>query len=172
MNRTSAAILIVGLSLGLTPAMGAPPRWVTVFGLARVNGQSKKVDGRTYHLVALYFDPRVLLLGTNTTDVECLLNGKPLADWTLQPTADEKLPGASDLRLRLTWLALPEKGDLEVLFGPVHHDGSVLGPDGKRKQMREGGFVPYTVGVDRLPAVKATTVKQLAEAMEKEFGKH
>src|SRR5262245_49739399 len=65
MGTKPACILAVSLSLLTSAAAVAePPKWETVYGLATVNGRTKKVGDRTYALIALYFDPLVQILGT------------------------------------------------------------------------------------------------------------
>jgi hypothetical protein len=173
MSLKLAPVLAAGLLLfPWGEGAAAPPKWEIVYGLARVNGQTRKVEGKKYHLVALYCDPRVLLLGTNTTDVVWLVNGKPSRDWSVPLAEGDTLPGKEDLRFRLAWMALPDRGELEILLGPVHFDRPDIPPAVMRKQMLDGGFVPYTVGVEKVPSLQASTVEELAEGLEKHFGKH
>jgi hypothetical protein len=163
--------LILAAKVFLSAAAAAPPKWETVYGLARVNAASKKVDGTTYHLVAVYYNPLVGLLATDATDIVWLVNGKAARDWEVPAEPQERLRGKEDIRIRLTWMRLPEKGDVEILLGAVHFDKPDLSPAEMRKQMIDGNFVPYTVRVGRIPSVKVSTAKELAEAVEKLFGK-
>jgi hypothetical protein len=72
----------------------------------------------------------------------------------------------------LIWLALPEKGELEVLLGPVYFDRAAVPPAVMRKQILQGGFVPSKVDVSAIPSMQAGTMKELVKQMEKHFGKH
>jgi hypothetical protein len=172
MGTKPACILAVSLSL-LTSAtaVAEPPKWETVYGLATVNGRTKTVGDRTYALAALYFDPLVQILGTNATDVVWLVNGKPSRDCESPLEAADALPGKDDPRIRLTWMALPDKGNLEVLLGPVHFDRADLSAAEMRKQMLDAGVVPYKVGAAQVASLEAATTKDLVQAMEKQFGK-
>jgi hypothetical protein len=173
MGTRAAWVFAAGLFVFLAAAASAePPKWETVYGIATINGRTKKVGDRTYALVGVYFDPLVQILGTNTTDVVWLVNGRPSRDCESPLEAADALPGKDDPRIRLTWMALPDKGDLEVLLGPVHFDRADLPAAEMRKQILDAGIIPYKVGAAHVPSLEAATTKDLAQAMEKQFGKH
>src|SRR5262249_24055325 len=153
-------------------AVAEPPKWETVYGLATVNGRTKKGGDRTDALIALYFDPLVQILGTDATDVVWLVNGKPSRDGELPLEAAERPPGKRAPRIRVTWMALPDKGDLEVLLGPVHFVRADLSAAEMRKQILAAGVVPYKVEAAQVASMEAATTKDLVQGMEKQFGRH
>lgn len=79
---------------------------------------------------------------------------------------EEMLPGKLDLGIRLAWMKLPDKGNLEVLFGLVYSE-TPESPAQYRKQLLEAGCKPFTIDVTMLPEVKAETAESLSEQMLK-----
>lgn len=163
MTSNSLTSLIVVAALAT--AVGAQPmKQETIFAVAKVAGKTKEIDGRTYQLLAVHRDPRVYMLGSGTTSMYWSLNGKVegdlVKDSTLFGTSDS-LPGKVDIWVALFWVRLPEKGELEFVFGAAQ-----LMP-GEKKDTVPGllvksGYKPFKVDVKDLPEVAAGTAEEVS----------
>ena len=59
-----ASVVMFVVALLCVSQVGAAAEKKTVYAVAKVDGRTKKIDGKVYHLVAMRLDPSVLLLNT------------------------------------------------------------------------------------------------------------
>jgi hypothetical protein len=139
----------------------------TVYAVAKVDGKTKKVGGQVYHLIAIRLDPVICLLGSGLTDPVLLVGGCQ-GKATLASGDKEKKLEDGGCRHLLLWLRLPDKGEIEVLWG------ALADPKEKDAQLRDrlikAGYTPFKVGVQKLPVVKASNAKELLAALDKLAG--
>lgn len=151
------ALLCVGRAAG-TPAKG------TVFAVAKIGGKTKTIDGEVYHLVAIKLDPSVLLLNTGLGSSVLLVKGSE-GKVALEEGDKERELEDKGHRYRLYWLRLPDKGEIEVLWGGLSD------PKEKEAVLRErlikAGYVPFKVDVQKLPVVKPGGAKELLSELNK-----
>jgi hypothetical protein len=138
----------------------------SIFALAKVNGQSKVIADHTYHLVAVRFDPLPLLSVSGSRGSFWIVDGE-FGKKQMRPLEPkEVLKGELPPGVLLTWLRLPAKGKVEVLFGVIAIDVNAT-PAEVRKQLLQAGCKPFIADVSKLPAVKAESAAKLAEQMRK-----
>src|SRR5262245_50087282 len=70
-----ASEVIVVVALLCVSQMGVAAEKKTVYAVAKVDGRTKRIDGKVYHLVAMKLDPSVFLLNTGLGSSVLLING-------------------------------------------------------------------------------------------------
>jgi hypothetical protein len=136
----------------------------TVYAVAKVDGKTKKIDGQVYHLIAIRPDPGFALLGSGLTNPVLLVEGSrgkaALAD-------GDKVRELEDgtCRNQLFWLRLPDKDEIEVIWGALADPREKNA--GLRDRLIKAGHTPFKVDVQKLPVVKASDAKELLAALDK-----
>jgi hypothetical protein len=157
------AILLCGGSAGVAEG-GKAVEKKTVYAVAKVDGRTKKIDGKVHHLVALRLEPKVFLLGTGLGN-PVLLVGGVAGRAALTDEDKERALEDNARRVRVLWLSLPDKGRIEVLWGglsdPKEKDEVLRG------RLVKAGYVPFRVDAQKLPVVKASDAKDLLAALDK-----
>src|SRR5262245_24387180 len=126
-NSAIRAVLLIALisALGARPAEAGTN---TVTALAKINGRTKEIEGRTYHLVAVQYDWRLHLLNSGATATVWLFNGKSESEAVRKVDPTEAPAGKLPPDVLLLWMQLPEQGDVEVLFGALRFDKALKDP--------------------------------------------
>jgi len=159
-----ASVVIVVVALLCVSQMGVAAEKKTVYAVAKVDGRTKRIDGKVYHLVAMKLDPSVFLLNTGLGSSVLLINGSH-GKAALEDGDKERELQDRGHRIHLLWLHLPDKGEIEVLWGglsdPKEKDAEL------RVRLIKAGYAPFTVDVQKLPAVKAGDAKELVFALDK-----
>jgi hypothetical protein len=165
MNVASAGMLAVSLLCFGRAAVAAEQK--TVYAVAKVDGKTKKIDGQVYHLIAIRLDPGISLLGSGLTDAVLLVGGCHGKATLARDDKETKLEDGG-CRYGLLWLRLPDKGEIEVLWGALDD------PKEKNAKLRDrlikAGYVPFKVDVRKLPVVKASEAKEILAALDKLAG--
>jgi hypothetical protein len=165
MNVASAGMLVASLLCFGQMAVAAEQK--TVYAVAEVDGKTKKIEGQVYHLIAIRLDPGICLMGSGLTNPVLLVRGcdgkASLADGDQEKELED-----GGCRYGLLWLRLPDKGEIEVLWGalddPKEKDAEL------RDRLIKAGYVPFKVEVRKLPVVKASAARELLAALDKLAG--
>ena len=161
-SNSLTSLIVVAV---LATAVGAQPmEQETIFAVAKVAGKTKEIDGWTHQLLAIHRDARVYAYVSGMTDVFWVFNGKfngdLVKDSTLFGTSDS-LPGKVDIWVALFWVRLPDKGELEFVFGAAR-----LMPGEKMDivpgRLVQAGYKPFKVDVKDLPEVAAGTAEEVS----------
>jgi hypothetical protein len=134
--------------------------------VAKVNGRTKEVAGKTYHLVAIRYEAALDLLVSGSRGPFWLVNGEFAEARMLPPQPEESPKGDPPHGVRLLWLRLPPDGQLEVLYG-VTAPKPGASPAQLRQQLLKDGYRPFVADVAKLPAVQVQTAAELAERLPK-----
>jgi hypothetical protein len=136
----------------------------TVFAVAKVDGKTKMIDGHIYHLVAIKLDARIWLQGTGLGSpvlaVEGNLGKTALADGDKERDMAERAGG-----VEMLWLRLPEKGEIEVVWGALS-DPKESATE-LRDRLVKAGYKSFKIEVRKIPVVKADGKKELSAALDR-----
>jgi hypothetical protein len=160
----TASVAIIVIAWACVGQVGAAPERKTVYSVAKVDGRTKKIGGEVYHLVAIRLDPRIWLLGSGLTNPVLLVQGS-LGKAALADEDEERELADTTRRYELFWLRLPDKGEVEVIWGaladPKEKDAEL------RDRLIKAGYAPFKVDAQKLPVVKPGDAKELLAELSK-----
>jgi hypothetical protein len=149
--------LWLAVSLCLLASVASADEMQTIRAVAKVAGVTKTVDRRVYHLVAVRcYDPEVTAEAHSGSG---LRPGEPVVSFADHPalklSSDEAKTWSGAFFHELRWVALPEKGVLEIRYGLSNR---LSGKDPR---------AAFRVDVVKLPEVKAASGSELSKAMDR-----
>ncbi len=162
-----ASVLVFAIALLCIGRASAGPEKETVFAVAKIDGKTKKLDGKVYHLAAIKLDPSVLLLNTGSGSSVLLVKGS-VGKVALEEGDKERELEDAGHRYRLYWLRLPDTGEIEILWGGLS-DPKEAEPV-LRERLIKAGYLPFKVDVQKLPVVKPGDAKELLSELDKLAG--
>jgi hypothetical protein len=161
------AAFMIPVVLGVVCA-GSPssPR-KTVYGIVKVNGVIRRIDGRDYQLVAVSYDLSLInSIGNAPTEFVWLVDGVWWKEMSRPVAKEDRLDGELNGCIDVSWMKLPDSGKLEILWGTILNPGN----DAQETRRRLlSAFQPYSVDVAKIPTVHVKTNQELTSKM-KELG--
>jgi len=155
--KLAKAMISSFVLVGIGRAICTPVK-VTVFAISKVSGKAKKIEGKVYHLVAIRLVPTVLFLNTWHGSPVLLVKG---GSGKLALKEGEKERDLEDTghRYQLFWLCLPEKSEIEILWGG--HSGPMEGQAMLHEQLIKAWHVHFKFDGQKLTEVKPGSAKEL-----------
>ena len=155
-----AMILVVAFLAGNASQSVADDK--TFFGVVKLNDKTKEFDGETFTLVAWSYDPSVSISVTNSLkDYIFSINGKRVDEKIVRSARDEGIKGRWNAALGVVWCRLPKSGKLEIVFRPL-----ALGETIDLKKQWSEMEKSFSIDVDKIETVHASTYEELAEKMK------
>ena len=132
--------------------------------LALVNDESRQIDKKTYHLMAIKLDWGPAKRITDNTLLVFFFNGK--SGWNFLSAADQ-VPDANSLSMiQLNWVELPADGKVEVVYGNLSNpDNGKTEADYYQAALKHG-LVPQYLDVKQIPHIQAKSAKELEQKLK------
>lgn len=135
---------------------------LTVFGIAKLNGKQKVIDGKSHVLCVIWYD--ISLPSTNTTTQSLFLNKERPSKWLREAEASDTPKGVRPLGVHVGWVKLPDKGEFEICYDLTYAFVPSSGED-----IMIGIGTPLRVTVAEIPTITARDTEELMTSLRRSF---